>query len=97
MFKTGKSSVEVFSFSFCVFADNGRLKYKISFEEKERSKSLVSGNHIAFDRMPNVDQLAVGTRVVVKCGGEETRFCSGIVAELPNRKNRMRFVNVMKP
>ncbi|KAM8767872.1 histone-lysine N-methyltransferase SETDB1-A isoform 1-T1 [Acanthopagrus schlegelii] len=78
-----------------VTKDNGRLKYKISFEEKERSKSLVSGNHIAFDHMPNGDQLAVGTRVVVKCGGEETRFCSGIVAELPNRKNRMRFLVFM--
>ena len=95
LFKKAKCSVEVFS--FCVFADNGRLKYKISFEEKERSKCLVSGNHIAFDCMPHADQLAIGTRVLVKCRGEETRFCPGIVAELPNRKNRMRFVNVMKP
>ncbi|XP_030267908.1 histone-lysine N-methyltransferase SETDB1-A isoform X2 [Sparus aurata] len=78
-----------------VTKDNGRLKYKISFEEKERSKSLVSGNHIAFDCMPHGDQLAIGTRVVVKCKAEETRFCPGIVAELPNRKNRMRFLVFM--
>ncbi|XP_073338876.1 histone-lysine N-methyltransferase SETDB1-A [Pagrus major] len=75
-----------------VTKDNGRLKYKIGFEEKEKSKSLVSGNHIAFDLMPQLDQLDVGTRVVIKCKGEEPRFCPGFVAELPNRKNRMRFL-----
>ncbi|XP_071355732.1 histone-lysine N-methyltransferase SETDB1-B-like [Trachinotus anak] len=70
--------------------EDGRLKYKISFEEK--GKSLVSGHHIAFDSMPEVEHLFVGARVVVKCKADRTRFCPGVLAELPNRKNRMRFL-----
>ncbi|KAM9340202.1 histone-lysine N-methyltransferase SETDB1-A [Symphorus nematophorus] len=42
--------------------------------------------------MPKVDQLFVGARVVVKSKDEKPRFCPGIVAELPGRKNRMRFL-----
>ncbi|XP_033492495.1 uncharacterized protein LOC117263338 [Epinephelus lanceolatus] len=70
--------------------EDGRLKYKINFEEK--GKSRVSGHHIAFDYMPNVDQLFVGARVVVKRKVEERHFSPGIMAELPSRKNRMRFL-----
>lgn len=66
------------------------MKYKIQFESK--GKSLVSGHHIAFDYMPKVDSLLVGTRVVVKHQTEEGQFCPGTLAELPSRKNRMRFV-----
>lgn len=66
------------------------MKYKISFEDK--SRSLVSGHHIAFDYSPKPEQLFVGARVVVKTKDEKPQFCPGIVAELPDRKNRMRFV-----
>ncbi|XP_072226872.1 uncharacterized protein [Leuresthes tenuis] len=70
--------------------DDGRLKYKVIF--KEKGKSLVSGHHIAFDCMPTVDQLFVGARVVVKSKAEEPEFMPGIMAEVPSRKNRMRFL-----
>ncbi|XP_067353744.1 histone-lysine N-methyltransferase SETDB1-B-like isoform X6 [Channa argus] len=70
--------------------DDGRVKYKVNFEE--RGRILVSGHHIAFDCMPKVDQLFVGSRVVVKCPADQPKFCPGILSELPNRKNRMRFL-----
>ncbi len=69
------------------------MKYKISFEEK--GKILVSGHHIAFNYMAKAEQLFVGARVVVKCPAEKSWFCPGVLAELPSRKNRMRFVCVM--
>ncbi|XP_030597349.1 histone-lysine N-methyltransferase SETDB1-B-like [Archocentrus centrarchus] len=68
--------------------DDGRVKYKVMFEEK--GKSLVSGHHIAFDHMPKVNQLVVGTRVVIKT--EDGQFVPGVMAEVPSRKNRMRFL-----
>ncbi|XP_039976940.1 histone-lysine N-methyltransferase SETDB1-B-like isoform X2 [Xiphias gladius] len=70
--------------------EDGRLKYKVIFEEK--GKSLVSGHHIAFDCMPKVEQLFVGARVVVKCQADQPHFCPGVLAELPSRRNRMRFL-----
>ncbi|XP_032391093.1 histone-lysine N-methyltransferase SETDB1-A [Etheostoma spectabile] len=73
-----------------VTKEDGRLKYKINFEEKK--KTLFSGHHIAFDYMPKIDELFVGARVVVKFQDKETRFCPGVLAELPSRKNRMRFL-----
>lgn len=71
-----------------LFAEDGRLKYKVSF--KEKGKSLVSGHHIAFDTTPRLEQLYVGARVVVKCN--DRKFRSAILAELPSRKNRLRCV-----
>ncbi|XP_035537295.1 histone-lysine N-methyltransferase SETDB1-A [Morone saxatilis] len=67
---------------------DGRLKYKVNFVEK--GKSLVSGHHIAFDNTPKLEQLYVGARVVVKC--QDDKFQSAILAELPTRKNRLRFL-----
>ena len=77
-------------FFLLFFAEDGRLKYKINFDEKK--KTLFSGHHIAFDYMPKVEQLFIGARVVVKSQDKECRFCPGVLAELPSRKNRMRFV-----
>nr|XP_020441666.1 histone-lysine N-methyltransferase SETDB1-B-like isoform X2 [Monopterus albus] len=70
--------------------EDGRLKYKVGFEEKGRS--LVSGHHIAFDTTPKLEQLYVGARVVVQCQDNKYRFRPGILAELPSRKNRLRFL-----
>nr|XP_020441691.1 histone-lysine N-methyltransferase SETDB1-A-like [Monopterus albus]XP_020441692.1 histone-lysine N-methyltransferase SETDB1-A-like [Monopterus albus]XP_020441693.1 histone-lysine N-methyltransferase SETDB1-A-like [Monopterus albus]XP_020441694.1 histone-lysine N-methyltransferase SETDB1-A-like [Monopterus albus]XP_020441695.1 histone-lysine N-methyltransferase SETDB1-A-like [Monopterus albus] len=70
--------------------EDGRVKYKVIFDEK--GKSLVSGHHIAFDIMPKLGQLYIGARVVVKSQGDQPQFCPGILAELPSRKNRMRFL-----
>nr|XP_046273564.1 uncharacterized protein LOC124074563 isoform X2 [Scatophagus argus] len=73
-----------------VTKEDGRLKYKISFQDNR--KSLVSGHHIAFDCNPIVDQLFVGARVVVKCKDVKPCFLAGIVAEVPQKKNLMRFL-----
>ncbi|XP_071355740.1 histone-lysine N-methyltransferase SETDB1-B-like isoform X3 [Trachinotus anak] len=76
-----------------VTKEDGRVKYKVSFEEK--GKSLVSGHHIAFDTTPKLEQLYVGARVVVRCQDNKFRFQPGILAELPSRKNRLRFLVFM--
>nr|XP_046273292.1 histone-lysine N-methyltransferase SETDB1-B-like [Scatophagus argus]XP_046273293.1 histone-lysine N-methyltransferase SETDB1-B-like [Scatophagus argus] len=73
-----------------VTREDGRLKYKVSFEE--RGKSLVSGHHIAFDTPAKLEQLYVGARVVVSCQDNKSQFQPGILAELPTRKNRSRFL-----
>ncbi|XP_054620354.1 histone-lysine N-methyltransferase SETDB1-A-like isoform X2 [Dunckerocampus dactyliophorus] len=70
-----------------VTKEDGRVKYKVIFEEK--GKSLVSGHHMAFDTMPRLEQLYVGARVVVKSQDDATLFRAGILAELPCRKNRL--------
>ncbi|XP_020788482.1 histone-lysine N-methyltransferase SETDB1-B-like [Boleophthalmus pectinirostris] len=73
-----------------VTKDDGRVKYKVSFEEK--GKSLVSGHHVALDSPPKLAQLYVGARVVVRCQVNKFRFWPGILAELPSRSNRLRFL-----
>ncbi|XP_069032856.1 histone-lysine N-methyltransferase SETDB1-B-like isoform X1 [Embiotoca jacksoni] len=70
--------------------EDGKLKYKVKFEEK--GKSLLSGHHIAFDCLAKVDQLIVGARVVVKCNADKQKFLPGVLAEVPSRKNHMRFL-----
>ncbi|KAL0985206.1 hypothetical protein UPYG_G00154080 [Umbra pygmaea] len=70
---------------------NGYCKYKVKFENK--GKSLLSGNHIAFDYHPTLERLYVGARVVAKYkDGNQVWLYAGIVAEMPNNKNRMRFL-----
>ncbi|XP_062321938.1 histone-lysine N-methyltransferase SETDB1-B isoform X2 [Osmerus eperlanus] len=67
------------------------LKYKVKFENK--GKSLLSGNHVAFDYHPTLERLYVGARVVAKYkDGNQVWLYAGIVAEMPNNKNRMRFL-----
>lgn len=66
-------------------------KYKVKFDNK--GKSLLSGNHIAYDHHPLVDKLQVGSRVVAKYkDGNQVWLYAGIVAETPNPKNKMRFL-----
>lgn len=76
---------------FCTlpFPEDGRLKYKVSFEEN--GKSLVSGHHIAYDTTPKLEQLYIGARVVVRSEENTSLFQPGILAELPSRKNRSRY------
>lgn len=51
---------------------------------------MLSGHHIAFDHTTLLEQLYVGVRVVAKFKDvDQSLFCSGILAELPNRKNRL--------
>ncbi|XP_032408273.1 histone-lysine N-methyltransferase SETDB1-B-like [Xiphophorus hellerii] len=70
--------------------DDGRVKYKVIFDEK--GKSLVSGHHIAKKTNPKLDQLYVGARVLIQSPEDEQCFLSGLLAELPSRKNRLRFL-----
>ncbi|KAM6434504.1 histone-lysine N-methyltransferase SETDB1 isoform 1-T2 [Liasis olivaceus] len=66
-------------------------KYKVKFDNK--GKSLLSGNHIAYDHHPPADRLHVGSRVVAKYkDGNQVWLYAGIVAEMPNVKNKMRFL-----
>uniref|UniRef100_A0A3P8XKQ6 Pre-SET domain-containing protein n=1 Tax=Esox lucius TaxID=8010 RepID=A0A3P8XKQ6_ESOLU len=70
--------------------ENG-CRYKVDFSEKGRS--MLSGHHIAFDHTASLERLYVGVRVVAKFkDADQSWFYSGILAELPNRKNRMRFL-----
>ncbi|TNN59953.1 Histone-lysine N-methyltransferase SETDB1-B [Liparis tanakae] len=73
-----------------VTREDGRVKFKVSFDEK--GKTLVSGHHIAFDTTPKLEQLFVGARVVVRCQDNKLQFRPGVLAELPSRKNRLRFL-----
>ncbi|KAM9851535.1 histone-lysine N-methyltransferase SETDB1-B-like [Aulostomus maculatus] len=69
---------------------NGVCKYKVKFD---KGKSLLSGNHVAFDYNPTLESLYVGARVVAKYkDGNLMWLYAGIVAEMPNNKNRMRFL-----
>ncbi|CAJ1062348.1 histone-lysine N-methyltransferase SETDB1-B [Xyrichtys novacula] len=69
---------------------NGVFKYKVKFD---KGKSLLSGNHVAFDYNPTLESLFVGARVVAKYkDGNLVWLYAGIVAEMPNNKNRMRFL-----
>uniref|UniRef100_A0A671X104 [histone H3]-lysine(4) N-trimethyltransferase n=1 Tax=Sparus aurata TaxID=8175 RepID=A0A671X104_SPAAU len=69
---------------------NGVFKYKVKFD---KGKSLLSGNHVAFDYNPTLEILYVGARVVAKYkDGNLVWLYAGIVAEMPNNKNRMRFL-----
>ncbi|XP_054886229.1 histone-lysine N-methyltransferase SETDB1-B-like isoform X2 [Poeciliopsis prolifica] len=70
--------------------DDGRVKYKVIFNEK--GKSLVSGHHIAKKTNPKLDQLYVGARVLIQSPEDEQCFLPGLLAELPSRKNRLRFL-----
>ncbi|KAJ8000366.1 hypothetical protein DPEC_G00204080 [Dallia pectoralis] len=66
-------------------------RYKVDFSEKGRS--MLSGHHIAFAHTASLERLYVGVRVVAKFkDAGQSWFYSGILAELPNRKNRMRFL-----
>eukprot|EP00073_Rattus_norvegicus_P042101 XP_008771927.1 PREDICTED: histone-lysine N-methyltransferase SETDB1-like isoform X1 [Rattus norvegicus] len=65
-------------------------KYKVKFDNK--GKSLLSGNHIAYDYHPPADKLFVGSRVVAKYkDGNQVWLYAGIVAETPNVKNKLRY------
>uniref|UniRef100_A0A8D3D083 [histone H3]-lysine(4) N-trimethyltransferase n=1 Tax=Scophthalmus maximus TaxID=52904 RepID=A0A8D3D083_SCOMX len=69
---------------------NGIFKYKVKFD---KGKSLLSGNHVAFDYNPTLESLYVGARVVGKYkDGSLVWLYAGIVAEMPNAKNRMRYL-----
>ncbi|NXD28926.1 SETB1 methyltransferase, partial [Spelaeornis formosus] len=66
-------------------------KYKVKFDNK--GKSLLSGNHIAYDYHPSAERHHVGRRVVARYkDGNQIWLYAGIVAETPNVKNKDRFL-----
>lgn len=77
-----------------LYPGNGIFKYKVKFD---KGKSLLSGNHVAFDYNPTLEILYVGARVVAKYkDGSLVWLYAGIVAEMPNNKNRMRWADKAK-
>lgn len=64
--------------------------YKVRFEDEK--KHLLPGHHIAFDNSAQLNQLRVGSCVVVQCADRVPLFHSGILAELPTFKNKQRLV-----
>lgn len=80
-----------FLFAFPFYLGPGK-KYKVKFDNK--GKSLLSGNHIAYDYHPPADKLYVGSRVVAKYkDGNQVWLYAGIVAETPNVKNKLRYLD----
>lgn len=80
-----------FLFIFPFYSGPGK-KYKVKFDNK--GKSLLSGNHIAYDYHPPADKLYVGSRVVAKYkDGNQVWLYAGIVAETPNVKNKLRYLD----
>lgn len=78
-------------FIFPFYSGPGK-KYKVKFDNK--GKSLLSGNHIAYDYHPPADKLYVGSRVVAKYkDGNQVWLYAGIVAETPNVKNKLRYLD----
>ncbi|XP_077405101.1 histone-lysine N-methyltransferase SETDB1-A [Vanacampus margaritifer] len=68
---------------------NDKLKYLVRFHDK--AKRLVSAHHLAFITTAKLEYLYVGARVVVGHDDDDHNvFRSGIVAELPSRKNHQR-------
>ncbi|NXI43247.1 SETB1 methyltransferase, partial [Galbula dea] len=66
-------------------------KYKVKFDNK--GKSLLSGNHIAYDYHPSPEKHYVGSRVVARYkDGNQVWLYAGIVAETPSMKNKDRFL-----
>ncbi len=90
-FNTSHLRFLYFVFMLCILrlsSGNGISKYKVKFD---KGKSLLSGNHVAFDYNPTLENLYVGARVVAKYkDGNLVWLYAGIVAEMPNNKNRMR-------
>ncbi|KAG8146990.1 hypothetical protein E2320_014073 [Naja naja] len=81
-----KSAQDVQKFMDAVNKKSGSL-------DSQRGKSLLSGNHIAYDSHPVPERLSVGSRVVAKYkDGNQVWLYAGIVAEMPNVKNKMRFL-----
>lgn len=57
-----------------------------------KGKSLLSGNHIAYDYHPSAERHRVGRRVVARYkDGSQMWLYAGIVAETPNVKNKDRY------
>lgn len=88
------SALSLMLHTLCLSSGNGTFKYKVKFD---KGKSLLSGNHVAFDYNPTLESLYVGARVVAKYkDGNLVWLYAGIVAEMPNNKNRMRWVRWSK-
>lgn len=68
--------------------------YKVCFEDEKRD--LVHGPCMAFGNSARLDQLSIGSCVVVEREDQVPRFRSGILAELPTLKNKQRLVLLLE-
>ncbi|XP_062867037.1 histone-lysine N-methyltransferase SETDB1-A isoform X2 [Trichomycterus rosablanca] len=67
-------------------------RYKVLFEGN-KGKSVLSAHHLACVGPPLLKDLSVGCRVVASYKElDQSWFLAAIVAEMPDRKNRMRFL-----
>uniref|UniRef100_A0AAY4E656 Pre-SET domain-containing protein n=1 Tax=Denticeps clupeoides TaxID=299321 RepID=A0AAY4E656_9TELE len=65
-------------------------RYKVEFGKR---KCLLSGHHVAYEKAAQLKDLFIGARVVARYKEEHQNWLhSAILAELPDRKNRMRFL-----
>ncbi|XP_051527696.1 histone-lysine N-methyltransferase SETDB1-A-like isoform X2 [Myxocyprinus asiaticus] len=66
--------------------------YKVEF--KNGKKSMLPAHQVACLKSPLLKDLYIGCRVVASCRDNEgkTWFIGAVLAELPDRKNRMRFM-----
>ncbi|XP_056335786.1 histone-lysine N-methyltransferase SETDB1-A isoform X2 [Danio aesculapii] len=71
--------------------DNGN-KYKVEF--KKGKTIVLSANHVAAFKPPSLKDLYIGCRVVASAKSENGKslYNAGVMVELPERKNRMRFL-----
>ncbi|XP_078588015.1 histone-lysine N-methyltransferase SETDB1-like isoform X3 [Branchiostoma floridae x Branchiostoma japonicum] len=74
--------------------EKGLIKYKVKYDGK--GKGLLSGNHIAFSETVGQGVLHAGSRIVgqyVDEEGDSVQYLyAGIVAELPSKMNRSRYL-----
>ncbi|XP_078669542.1 histone-lysine N-methyltransferase SETDB1-like isoform X2 [Branchiostoma floridae x Branchiostoma belcheri] len=74
--------------------EKGMIKYKVKYDVK--GKGLLSGNHIAFSETVGQGVLHAGSRIVgqyVDEEGDSVQYLyAGIVAELPSKSNRSRYL-----
>ncbi|XP_028820034.1 histone-lysine N-methyltransferase SETDB1-like isoform X1 [Denticeps clupeoides] len=69
---------------------DGVDRYKVEFGKR---KCLLSGHHVAYEKAAQLKDLFIGARVVARYKEEHQNWLhSAILAELPDRKNRMRFL-----
>ncbi|XP_057211257.1 histone-lysine N-methyltransferase SETDB1-A [Triplophysa rosa] len=71
--------------------ENGH-RYNIEF--KNDKKCLIPAHHVAFLKPPLLKDLFIGCRVVVSIKDEQDKmhFDAAVLVELPDRRNRMRFL-----
>merc|ERR1712131_258996 len=69
-------------------------RFKYTVEVEGLGSHWLSGHHIAFHRGASMSQLFIGAQLVIKTSeaSQQPRYSPAMLAELPNRRNMMRFL-----